>query len=91
TRLTVPPLPDADAVGRVLDHRVARVVGFSRASSGLDDIITPAALDRLFRNYAASGRSLRAVLRVAHGALVHAGDSGAALIDVAHVNLAIAD
>jgi hypothetical protein len=91
TRLTVPPLPDATSVGRILGHRVARVVGFSRTSPGLDDVISPAGLDRLFQNYAASGRSLRGVLRVAHGALVHAGDSGAALIDIAHVDLAIAD
>lgn len=90
TRLTVPALPDAAAVGRILFHRIDRVAGLPRGIA-LADVVTPAALQRLFENYAASGRSLRSQLRIAHGALVHAGDAGDALIDIVHVDVAIAD
>ncbi len=88
SRVTLPRVPDADGLGRIVVHRARRVSG---STFTVDDIITPGGLVRLHRNYAATTRSLRAQLQVLHGALTHACDVGADAIDVRHIEQAIAD
>jgi hypothetical protein len=90
TRLPMPAVPDSGSVARVLAHRIRRTAG-PAAAARMDDIMTPAALARLYDNYAVGGRSMRRQLRIAHGALVHACDAGHDRIDVGHVDLAITD
>ncbi len=89
SRVELPAVPGAPGFGLILHHRVGLAI---ERDIALEEVIDNAALQRLFENYEATDRSLRArLLHVAHGALAHACDVGAERIGPAHVALAIAE
>jgi hypothetical protein len=90
SKVVLPAIPDAAGLGLILSHRSERVLRSSKPVHSMD-VLTVAALSRLHENYAASGRSVRRQLQIAHGALTHACDAGAEVIDLVHLDLAIAD
>jgi hypothetical protein len=95
TTVRVPLLPDAAAVGDILERRASLVLAARRSPvwRGLDSVVTSAALSRLHEHYRLSRAPdlRRRVLFVAHTALAHACDAASALVDIGHVELAIAD
>jgi hypothetical protein len=89
TTIELPAVPTAAGFGSILLHRAQLAVG---AELVLDDVIHASAIARLFDNYRATDRSLRArLMHVAHGALAHACDTSAERIEPVHVEAAIAE
>lgn len=89
TTVRLPALPDAAALGRLLEHRAA---GHVRRVS-LDEVIAAEALDALYAHYRRSrGKDIRRrVLYVAHTALARACDDAAPTIGPAHIEVAISE
>lgn len=90
TRVEIPPVPSVDQLGRVLERRVqvrdVEAVGGESVLS-LSEVMTEPAVEELFRQYTTRG-SLRAVLQIAHVALVEAADAGADVITHHHIEAA---
>lgn len=87
--ITLPPVPDAAGLDRILARRANRALGRDDSVS-LGDVLAGDATDQLL-SFHRSDPNLRRLVRVAHGALTHACDAGAPLITVGHVDQAIAD
>ena len=90
TRVEVPQVPSVEQLARVLERRVqvhnAEPAGGSGVLS-LAEVLTESAVDTLFSEYRRRS-SLRAVLQIAHVALVEAADAGADLITAHHIEAA---
>lgn len=87
TRVEIPPVPSVEQLARVLERRVQVHTAGSAGSEdalSLAEVLTESAVETLFSEY---GRreSLRAVLQVAHLALVEAADAGADVITGHHI------
>lgn len=90
SRVTLPEIPDASGLGRILAYRAERILEVG-APVAITQIVDGDGLQRLHGNYTAAGRSLRDHLQIVHGALTHACDVGAETINLAHIDQAIAD
>lgn len=91
TRIEVPPLTSAVAIGKVLGSRVRAHAPRRGRGPGVDDALSAAAVERLFAHYSGGLRSeLRGVLRTAHTALAAACDSRAEVITPELVDDAVA-
>ena len=90
TRVEIPQVPSVEQLARVLDRRVqahtADPTG-SENSLSLSDVLTESAVETLFGQYRRRA-SLRAVLQIAHVALVEAADAGADAITRHHIEAA---
>lgn len=87
--IELPPVPDSAGIARVLGRRASRALGRDEAA-GVGDLFAADATERLL-DFHRGEPSLRRLVRVAHGSLVHACDAGSALIGVSHVNQAVVD
>jgi hypothetical protein len=90
TRVEIPPVPSVDQLARILERRVQAhppESAGSEAALSLADVLAEPALEELFSQYTARG-SLRALLQVAHVALVEAADVGADIITSHHISAA---
>jgi hypothetical protein len=90
TRVEIPPVPSVGQLARILEKRVRvhppEAVGSDDAQS-LANVLAESALDELFSQYTVRG-SLRAMLQIAHVALVEAADVGAEVITRHHISAA---
>lgn len=89
TTIRLPAVPDAAAIGAILEHRVGQQV----RRFTLDQVITADALERLLAHYQRGrGRDIRRrVLYVAHTALARACDDAAETIQAVHIDVAISE
>jgi hypothetical protein len=86
-RITLPPIPDSNALARILAHRAS--IALNRPDAvAIGDIADGAAIDRLLALYSGTGRNLRQTLMIAQGALTGAVDAGDDVIATAHIDLA---
>jgi len=96
TRIDLPPLPDFDAVARLLARRIEAHVEADPDpgrwhGSSVSDVLAPAAVERLFEHYRRGlGNELRTVVRTVHVALATACDGGAELITVEMIDASVA-
>jgi hypothetical protein len=89
TRISLPAIPGPDGLGQILHQR--SITALPDRDVAVPEFITPGGVDKLFEHYDGSDRSLRRLMQIAHAALTYACDAGDELIDVAHLELAIAD
>ena len=90
TRVEIPQVPSVEQLGRVLERRVQVHTAEPTGSEGvrqLEDVLTESAVETLFSQYRRRA-SLRAVLQVAHVALVEAADAGDDVISGHHIEAA---
>ena len=90
TRVEVPQVPSVEQLARVLERRVQMHTAEPSGSSGvlsLAEVLTESAVETLFSEYRKRA-SLRAVLQIAHVALVEAADTGADVITAHHIEAA---
>lgn len=90
TRVEVPQVPSAEQLARVLERRVQVHTAEPAGGSGvlsLAEALTESAVETLFSEYRRRA-SLRAVLQIAHVALVEAADAGADVITAHHIEAA---
>lgn len=90
TRVELPQVPSVEQLARVLERRVqvhtADPAGGEHVLS-LDEVLTESAVETLFSQYRRRA-SIRAVLQIAHVALVEAADAGADAITHHHIEAA---
>ena len=90
TRVEIPRVPSVEQLARVLERRVQVHAGELASRSGvpsLAEVLTESAVEALFGQYR-SRPSLRAVLQIAHVALVETVDAGADVITAHHIEAA---
>ena len=90
TRVEVPQVPSVEQLARILERRVQVHATEPAGSSGplpLAEVLTESAVVTLFSEYRRRA-SLRAVVQVAHVALVEAADAGADVITAHHIEAA---
>lgn len=90
TRVEIPQVPSVEQLARVLERRVqahtADPTGSENVPS-LSEVLTESAVETLFSQYRRRA-SVRAVLQIAHVALVEAADAGADAITRHHIEAA---
>jgi len=87
TRVAIPSVPSASQIARILDRRLHALAGESAGEPQqvpLPEVVSQSAVEALFDCYT-SRASLRAVLQIAHVALVEAADAGADMITGHHI------
>lgn len=90
TRVEIPQVPSVEQLGRVLERRVQVHTAEPAGSENADqvaDVLTESAVETLFGQYCRRA-SLRAVLQIAHVALVEAADAGDHVITGHHIEAA---
>ena len=91
TRVEIPQVPSVEQLARVLERRV-QVHGAEPAGGdevlSLAEVLTESAVQELYGQYRRRA-SLRAVLQIAHIALVEAADAGAYRITGHHIEAAV--
>ena len=87
TTLHVPQVPDAVAVGRILNRRAAEDLG--EEGEEVASLISPEALEVLFEHYTHAPNIRRRILLIANAALTLAVDAGAERIERDHCIAAI--
>jgi hypothetical protein len=87
SRITLPTLPSADALGTILVRRAH--ISLDENSSRATDFIDVDALSGLFDYYQTSDRNMRKLIQLAHGSLAHACDDASSIVGRRHVDLAV--
>ena len=91
TRVEIPLVPSAEQLARILQQRVhvlAEDPAADTESLPIVEVVTESAIEELYKQYR-SRPSLRAVLQIAHIALVEAADTEADAITSHHIKAAV--